>query len=141
MDTPAPRLKVLVLDDDPLRRMQFHQHFTRDEKRIQFHVAKNYREFVAKMQQHSPFDFVTLDHDLQDFNPAYKMDGDPLNPQEFTGMHAAQYLAAQPVHMRPRRIEIHSHNPAGAINMQTLLNHAFINASLRPFSPRTLPVV
>lgn len=132
-------MKILVLDDDVTRINQFDTHFRKLGHEV--HFAKSYREFVDKINQHSPFDFVTLDHDLGDFNPAHNPASyDPLQPREFTGQHAAALLRDLPPHLRPKSISIHSNNPAGSFAMQSILQQGFISAPIKPFTPGRLPV-
>jgi CheY-like chemotaxis protein len=140
MDT-TPR-KVLVLEDEAERITAFQRHFEMVHKHrhdVDLHIAKNYREFVEKMQKHSPFDLVMLDHDLGDYNAMCKHDGDPLNPPEFTGVHAARYITEMPLHLRPKATRIHSWNVHGALTMQTILQQSFISAAVEPFNRLRLP--
>ena len=102
-------MKILFLDDDPGRirkaRLQFANDFLIE--------AETAEQAIEMLERESPFDLVSLDHDLG---------GNIYCPSdEVSGYAVAKYISSMPKDKLPGRVIIHSFNPVGAENMINVL--------------------
>jgi hypothetical protein len=96
-------------------------------------VVRNYNDFKAWIDLNGMPDYVSLDHDLaeehmQDYYK-YQFNGiAAINYNDFkekTGMDCARYMIEFAMNNKvslPRLVGVHSHNPMGAVNIQSLVN-------------------
>jgi hypothetical protein len=110
-------MRVLILDDDKVR----HEGFDKILTGHQISHAYTYGEFVGLAKSQS-FGMVCLDHDLGlETEPDTVRDGsDDGEARELNGQDAARWLADNPKNC-PENIFIHSHNPAGAAAMRSIV--------------------
>jgi len=108
-------MKILVLDDDRGRLKQFM------EKLIGHDVCcvETAQEAIRKLKEEEIFDYAFFDHDLG--GKVFVESGG----QDFTGWDVAVWLT-QNIEKQPKKIVIHSFNPAGAANMKSLLPQALL---------------
>ena len=100
-------MRILILDDDLCRHKAFNKKFIgHDVKNVE-----TSQETIDALQNEN-WDCVFLDHDLG--GRVYVQSG------KNTGYEVAQWLSNHP-EKQPERIIIHSFNPVGAKNMQSLL--------------------
>lgn len=98
-----------------------------------WHIVRNYNEFKAWIDLNGMPDYVSFDHDLaeehmQDYY-RYQFNGiSAVNYNDFkekTGLDCARYMIEYAMNNKvslPRLVGVHSHNPMGAINIQSLVN-------------------
>jgi hypothetical protein len=124
-------MRILFLDDEAWRHDAV-------DKVFDGHVVHHCYDMDSFMEtlKEPKFDLISLDHDLGDivtFDDGYKY--------ERTGQDCARYLAQNlPSDKMPRRVVIHSWNPAGARAMYQILWDAGIRSFLEPFSPN-VPII
>ena len=132
---PISKMNILFLDDDLKRQHAFQALMTRaqtqqkrggllgifrrapktqDAEPTRIETAFTVAEAVQLLRDSERFDVAFLDHDL---------DGRTfVEEREGTGTEVAEYIAASmQADKRPRRIIVHSHNPAGARRMAEVL--------------------
>jgi CheY-like chemotaxis protein len=98
-------MKILFLDDDPIRTAKFM------EKTVGHEVltAETAQDAIALLDTHLDFDIASLDHDLG---------GEVFcESNEVSGYAVAQAIDEMPVEDQPLCIIVHSFNPAGAERM------------------------
>jgi hypothetical protein len=118
-------MKILVLDDMPVRHAAFAKYFASEA------VTHVYTYDEARLaMEATTFDVAYLDHDLNDYSPGASMYG----RQELTGEDVARYIAKtlSPGN-RPLEVIIHSWNPEGARNMLNILRDIGVKVSYQPF--------
>ncbi len=101
---------AIILDDLQVRHDEFKAKFGDQYGTI--HNVYNFAQFfdlITKIP--CQVDYVTLDHDLQDFRTV----------QNGTGMMAVRALCMLPTELRPLAVNVHSHNWACAPIMQAEL--------------------
>jgi len=85
-------------------------------------VVKSYEEFVKAINQRGMPDIVSFDHDLADEHYAFA--GTNYNDfKEKTGYHCMQFMIDRLLEKWTDRLPmvlIHSHNPVGAENIESL---------------------
>lgn len=116
--------RVLILDDDDNRHREFAR-ILHGISQLHVHTAT---EAIAALRDHPPFDLVCLDHDLGDFDNKLLLT-DPGNGTEvalFINLHLERSHY-------PKRIMIHSWNPAGARRMADLIRSVGIPLTVKPF--------
>lgn len=98
-----------------------------------WHIVRNYNEFRAWIDLNGMPDYVSFDHDLaeehmQDYYK-YQFNGiAAVNYNDFkekTGLDCAKYMIEYAMNNKvslPRLVGVHSHNPLGALNIQSLVN-------------------
>ena len=98
-----------------------------------WNIVRNYDEFKAWIDLNGMPDYVSFDHDLahehmQDYFE-YQDHGilfiNYNNFNEKTGLDCAKYMIDYAMEQNislPNLIGVHSHNPMGAINIQSLVN-------------------
>ena len=98
-----------------------------------WHIVRNYDEFKAWIDLNGMPDYVSFDHDLgeehmQDYYK-YQFNGiAAINYNDFkekTGLDCARYMIEFAMNNKvslPRLVGVHSHNPMGAVNIQSLVN-------------------
>jgi len=102
-------MKILFLDDDPIRIRQARICFAKDE----LSVAETAEQAIKLLEMHSPFDAVSLDHDLG---------GNTYCPSdEVSGFAVAEYISKMPKEKMPKQVVVHSFNSGGTENMVTVL--------------------
>jgi CheY-like chemotaxis protein len=95
-------MKVLFLDDDFIRIKQARSYFAFDE----VYVAETSTQAMQLLEKHSPFNLVSLDHDLG---------GDTYCASDMmSGWGVAIYISRMPKDKLPKQVIIHSFNPDGA---------------------------
>ena len=101
-------MKVLFLDDNLLRLKLAKQHFIGYE----LFLTETVEETIKLLETESPFDLVSLDHDLggKTFVPSDKK----------SGYEVAKFIYLMPD--KPKKVIVHSFNPVGAENMMRVLN-------------------
>lgn len=113
MKTPM----ALVLDDDPERRRAFLTKLSDHEVRL----AKTASSAIRALDE-TRFDVAYLDHDL-----------DREGPNAGTGMDVVRHIAEMPARLRPKEVNVHSHNASKRALMVRLLRAAGVAAYSRPF--------
>lgn len=103
--------RILIVEDDPLRCVWFHQKFADYERDVTCDV-KEAAEWLALHD----YSVILLDHDLADEH--YLSD---TPDDERTGYAVAAWLAAHPDRQRDALIIIHSLNYSGAERMLNIL--------------------
>lgn len=111
-------MRLLVLDDDPIRHDAFRN---RHEKRFEVHSVYDADGAIEALKRFH-FDVATLDHDLGTGYP----DG-----SQFVDMMLTQV----PPERWPQSVMVHSHNPVGALRMTERLRDAGIPSRRAPFKP------
>lgn len=90
---------------------------------LQWEVVRNYDNFIKIITERGVPDVVSLDHDLADEHYDVQKPSDEY--QEKTGYHCAKWLIQYCIDNDkdlPQTILIHSMNPAGCLNIQSLFN-------------------
>lgn len=120
--------RVLVLDDDDARHTVFSQILSGCEV-LHVHTAW---EACRALQQSAPFDLACLDHDLGMFGPGLE---EGFDADAGTGTDVAEFIAnhLDPTKY-PKRIIIHSWNPAGVRRMRQALWPTRIPVTAKEFS-------
>lgn len=96
-------------------------------------VVRNYNEFVTWITENGVPDLISFDHDLAKehmedyFNQMYLQgyqQPDYENYTEKTGLDCAYWLVKyiQDNNLVLKSVSVHSHNPVGASNIQSLIN-------------------
>lgn len=123
-----PQMRVFVLEDMEERMKSFRPRYM---KHVMRH-AKTYQEAVDILTQEDKFDFMTLDHDLNDVH--YR--GMYNTMYEKTGLHVVEFIINElPKEKWPDEIVIHSYNVPRAKMMELMLRKAGIPVSYKPFAP------
>ena len=117
---------ALYLDDvrTPLADLPNHAPWT---------VVRNYEEFTLHIMENGIPDFISFDHDLAPehmndyFNQVAHQGYQHPNYddyQEKTGLDCARFLVdyCQNHKLQLGRCAVHSHNPVGAVNIQSFIN-------------------
>jgi CheY-like chemotaxis protein len=107
-------MKVLIVEDDPNRMVEFHKLFKADV----IHHATDAAAGIEYLEDGTEFDLVLLDHDLSDEH--YGDQG----CVEGTGQDVARHIAA--MENPPPFVFIHSWNPIGSAAMEAILNEVGI---------------
>jgi hypothetical protein len=106
----------------------------------QWMIVRNYDEFKHYIQQNGLPQIVSFDHDLADEHYEHQehLDSDAYDiMQEKTGYHCAKWLIYYCIDNKkelPATILIHSMNPAGSLNIQSLFK-SYIRSLSLPSSP------
>ena len=98
-----------------------------------WYIVRNYDEFKEWINKHGMPDYVSFDHDLAQEHMSdyfkYQAHGiAAINYNDFkekTGLDCAKYMIEFAINNKvslPRLVGVHSHNPAGAVNIQSLVN-------------------
>ena len=114
-------MKVLFLDDDRTRLDKARRSFIG----CVFHEAETAEEAIRLLKENSPYDLVSLDHDLG--GQIY------VQSDEVSGYEVAIFIPTMDEDKLPKRIIIHSFNPVGAVNMQRVLEDGGIRSLRIPF--------
>ena len=97
-------------------------------------VVRNYNEFVEYITKNGIPDLISFDHDLadehiNDYAVQVGRDGyqfpNYAEYKEKTGLDCARWLIeeyCQPNNLLLKTCSVHSHNPVGAINIQSYIN-------------------
>lgn len=102
-------MKVLFLDDDKERMKHARKYFMNDT----LSEAETAEQAIRMLEKYSPYDLVSLDHDLG---------GNIYCPSdEVSGYAVAKFISTMPTEKLPKRVVIHSFNPVGANNMINVL--------------------
>ena len=98
-----------------------------------WNIVRNYDEFKQWIDENGMPDYVSFDHDLgeehmQDYFK-YQANGiAAINYNDFkekTGLDCAKYMIQYAIDNNvnlPHLVGVHSHNPMGAVNIQSLVN-------------------
>jgi hypothetical protein len=124
-------MKILILDDNSYRHMEFAHRFA-DDDRTHCHT---YHQAIEALNNDF-FDVIFLDHDLGDFHDADKYEGYDGKLKEYTGLDVAVYIAkdfGKYLNEKPR-IVVHSVNPVGAPVMRSVLQDAGFDVVWDPFT-------
>jgi hypothetical protein len=113
-------MKILFLDDQDNR----HKIFIGSHKSHDIISAYTADEAIEFIRNQSPFDLVSLDHDLG---------GVYLPSDENSGYAVAEYIAGMDKEKLPGEIVVHSWNESGAEKMIKKLGESGIDALYRPF--------
>lgn len=117
-------MKILFLDDDKERHRRFKMN------RIGADITQAWTcEEACRLLDGAVFDVAHLDHDLSDAAAS----GHP-GPDEKTGTHVAEYIAAMAPEKRPRAVVVHSFNQYGRNRMAAILRAAGVPVHVRPFA-------
>ena len=115
--------RVLVVDDDQTRldslRQTYVELFSGD---VEITTCETAEAASAALLHTSPFDVVSLDHDLGDF----------LHRPERTGMDVVRTIVALEADHRPRHAVIHSWSPR-RFAMEAALRDAGVSVVLKMF--------
>lgn len=116
-------MKILFLDDNPVRHQQYDQRYPNDEVT---HVA-TVQDFDDALRLLGPFDVVSLDYDLNEYSTVtLRYDGEIA-----TGLDACGYMVK---HMaKIGQVVIHSRNDAGSKEMMDFLTSKGIVAIRKTF--------
>ncbi len=117
-------MKVLFLDDDPLR----HAKFRKAHIGVDVTYVWTADEAIEELKENT-FDQVSLDHDLA---AQKNMELPPAG--EGSGYDVALFIASMPMNKQPKLAVIHSFNPEGARRMRIVLNKAGIHTMRIPFN-------
>ena len=102
-------MKILFLDDDTIRIRQARIDFAKDE----LSTAETAEQAIILLEKYSPYDTVSLDHDLG---------GKIYCPSdEASGFAVAEYISKMQKEQLPKQVIIHSFNPDGAVKMLVVL--------------------
>ena len=100
-------MKILFLDDDRGRIALAREAY--NGFGIQLSIAETAEQAIRMLKKYSPYDLVSLDHDLG---------GEAFVPSDERSGHAvAKFIATMSKDKMPKQVVIHSYNPAGAQNM------------------------
>jgi len=116
--------KVLILDDDPKR----HIEFDRILKGLSVCHVWTANQAIQALCDNPPFDLICLDHDLGDFRNSQ----DTADPGDGTEVAAFINLHLDRKHY-PKQIMIHSWNTAGAAHMANLIRETGIPTCVKAF--------
>lgn len=107
-------MKILVLDDSPLRLRIFQQRFSSQGAIVTtVMTAQDTIDALAA----NDFDLICLDHDLGGKPPEYY--GQHCDPEHTnTGSEVARWMARNP---KPYKVMVHSRNPKGVASIKTIL--------------------
>lgn len=98
----------------------------------EFHVVKNYKEFVEHIETFGLPSFISFDHDLADEHYDIGIENyledkeiDYSEFKEYTGMECAKWLVEYCIDNKKTLPDffVHSANPAGKDNIQGLLDN------------------
>lgn len=138
------KLRILVLDDDDIRHEWFKEYFKDFEVQHVYTVNGTITALISDPQ----YDFVFLDHDLNDnqYTSVKRIDGDNIpgfvGPcrVELTGVDVAEFIARilEPG-KRPKEVVVHSWNPPGAEKMIGILREANIRTHRWEFRSNQSP--
>ncbi len=114
-------MKILFLDDDPNRTKNARKCDAKDE----LCEAETAEQAIQFLEKHSPYDAVSLDHDLG---------GNIYCPSdEMSGFAVAEYISKMPKEKMPKQVVVHSFNHGGAENMIKVLQ-GIVPVIKRPFN-------
>jgi CheY-like chemotaxis protein len=113
-------MKILFLDDQEERQKIF-RHINKDHDIVGAYTSE---EAILLLEKHSPFDMISLDHDLG---------GIYLPSDENSGYAVAEFISKMDKKLLPENIVIHSWNERGALNMMDVLKKAEIKTVYKPF--------
>lgn len=124
-------MKILVLDDIRFRHDTFDHVYDQDD----VYHAYTYSDFLAQLHNGSPWDLLHLDHDLGDFvnDPDTYVDGWGIK-REYNGQHATSRVCELSDELLPKRVIVHSINPAGAKAMCGMLERRGVPVVWDPFN-------
>ena len=121
-------MKILFLDDNENRQIHFYSEWSKNKKSedllFQTRTAK---ETIEVLKNESPFDVLSLDHDL----------GGKVFVKEVeeTGYQVALFIENELAEkLLPSAVVIHSHNPAGSNRMRQALSKRNIKIYNIPYS-------
>ena len=115
-------MKILFLDDDPIRTRKARKCFANHE----LCEAETAEQAIKLLEKDSPYDAVSLDHDLG--GKIYC----PSN--EVSGFAVAEYISKMPREKMPKQVVVHSFNLYGAENMIKVLQ-GVVPVIRQPFNP------
>jgi CheY-like chemotaxis protein len=115
--------RILIVEDDEVRRSWFHQEFANHERDETHEVSVAVRWLAER-----DYTLIFLDHDLAEEHYALEMADDGL-----TGYSVAEWLAEHPERQPEAQIIIHSLNYVGAQRMLDVLQGAGRQAEHVPF--------
>jgi len=120
--------QILILDDKQVRHDNISLKYKDGE--VIFN-AYNVNDAIRFLEKFSPFDVVYLDHDLG----LPTVDPNSIFPasDEKSGYEVAKYIVNMKLSERPKRVIIHSINPAGAQRMESLLRRTGLVVKYQPF--------
>ena len=117
-------MKILIIDDTKERHDELSREYnsTTDEEVI-IHHAWDY-DSSFKLLTENFYDLICFDHDLNDFDEG----------REYTGATIARFMADN--WMKCREVRVHSHNPAGAKNIMSIIRSGRVSQLVyyQPFS-------
>lgn len=121
-------MRILIVDDEPQRHDLFMKRLGTVHDLV---IVNNYASAVHQLEG-APFDLVHLDYDLDEFvqNP---VDAGPYG-KEKTGFDVARYMAGMVKSKWPKKVVVHSLNPAKAPLMLETLRGIGIPVEYKPFS-------
>lgn len=133
-------MKILILDDDDARHRRFQQWFAGYDVTHAFTMD----QFRRALEGESPFDYIFLDHDLNDhhYRSTASVDGDRIEgfvgpcTWELTGLDAADDVCALPFEKFPGHVVVHSWNPDGARKMVDVLRSTGVPTTRWVFDPK-----
>jgi hypothetical protein len=104
--------KILYLDD------------VRTPLEFGIYIARNYEQFVFELENHGPFDLVSIDHDLAPDHYLPETDwGKEINYEKYTektGYDCAKWIVENKYPIK--YWQSHSFNPIGKRNIENILN-------------------
>lgn len=115
-------MKLLFLDDDKNRTKKAVSHYS---LRYEVYDVETAQQAIQVLDAISPFDVVSLDHDLggQVYCPS----------DDNSGYAVAKHIASMPEDKKPKIVIVHSFNPVGADNMLAVLDGKVV-ARRKPFN-------
>lgn len=113
-------MKILVLEDDPVRHISFRKNLADHD----LDIVTTSKEAIQKLQDDELYDALFLDHDLGGKVMVASGDG--------TGYEVAKWLESNPF-AKPEKIYLHTMNPVGQQNMKQALPEAIIAPFLTLF--------
>ncbi len=129
-------LKILFVDDDPIRHQYFAKKFTDNTK---FEVTQvTLVETAMVLLQNEKWDLVFLDHDMADHEPLNEI-REMYGTHKLTGQTITRFIKTLPNSMHPKEVIVHSWNIEAAIKMVQDLESVGILAKQIPFNPNYIP--
>jgi CheY-like chemotaxis protein len=102
-------MKILFLDDDSIRIKQARVDFENEA----LSVAETAEQAIRLLEKYSPYDVISLDHDLG---------GKIYCPSDdMSGYAVAEYISKMSKEKMPKQVVVHSFNPDGAAKMKKVL--------------------
>ena len=122
-------MRILILDDEQCRHDAFAGSYIGHDVT---HVT-TYQSFLHELEMNSPWDLISLDHDLGEGTGGnVYVDGWGVT-RFFSGQHASMRICELSEDFLPLEVIVHSVNPAGARAMVAALTRRNVAVTWRPY--------